>query len=157
MADQLFQTLPREIFDLISNDLDFLDLHSLRLTCLYFHKLIPTHTHVELLGAETTIPGLLTCVGCTRLRPTTKFGDEMVKELMAAGKNKAPERFCLECGRRPLPGLHRYGPGSRWREAGVPYVRCARCNEISQRLQDLVVRCGPCQARFESDLKSFLR
>jgi hypothetical protein len=63
-----FLALPTEIHTVIPS-LKFFDLHSLWLTCHYFHKLVPVPTHTGLLKHETTAIDFLACVGCTRLRP----------------------------------------------------------------------------------------
>ncbi|OBT61886.1 hypothetical protein VE03_08729 [Pseudogymnoascus sp. 23342-1-I1] len=136
-------TLPAEIHAAILTHLRFFDLHTLRFTNRYFHALIPPPTHADLLSAETLESGLLACVGCTRLRPIANFSPNMfIKKKMPRGA-QAHNRFCIECGHRPLPGVHRYTLGSRWRENGVPFVRCLRCEIIAEGLEDQTVRTCP--------------
>lgn len=55
---------------------------------------------------------------------------------MVAGGLKAHERFCNECGRRPLPGVHRHKLGARWTEYGMPYMRCSGCERIVNYLKE---------------------
>lgn len=132
--------LPQKIHIAILPHLQFLDLHTLRLVNHYFHALILPPTHAELLSAETTPKfDFLACVGCTRLRPVAKFAIKMSTKKKASGNAQAHNRFCIECGRRPLPGVHRYMLGSRWHEHGVPYARCKRCRVIARGPEDQTV------------------
>lgn len=104
--------LPTEMDLLILQHLSFFDLHSLRLTNHYFHALIPPPTHAELLDNEQSPfackNGLSACVGWTRLRPKASFSPKMFKMENRPGQPDARNRFCIECGRRPLPGPNRY-------------------------------------------------
>jgi hypothetical protein len=132
--------LPIEIHAEIFTNLCFPDLYSVRLINQYFHAIIPPPAHAELLTAETLDfareINTFACVGCTRLRPQATFSPKMVKRKKAAGGTEARNRFCIECGRRPLPGVHRYQLGSRWEEAGVLFVRCLRCTAITLGPED---------------------
>lgn len=141
--------LPPEIHAAILPHLQFLDLHTLRLVNHYFHALVLPPTHAELLSVEKT-PNFdfLACVGCTRLRPVASFSIKMFTKKKAPGGAQAHNRFCIECGRRPLPGVHRYMLGSRWQEYGVPYARCKRCRTIAQGPEDQAVPlCFSCYTR----------
>jgi hypothetical protein len=131
--------LPTEIHAVILTHLRFLDLHTLRLTNHYLHALIPLPSHAEFLTVETSGFDFLACVGCTRLRPTATFSPKMFKKKKAPGGSQAHNRFCFECGRRPLPGVHRYMLGSRWEEYGVPFARCLRCGSIARGPEDQAV------------------
>lgn len=131
--------LPTEIQIAIFTHLQLLDLHTLRLTNHYFHALIPPPTHPELLMIEMADFGFLTCVGCTRLRPEATFSSKMYKKKKVPGGTQAHNRFCIECGRRPLPGVHRYMLGSRWEEYGAPFARCLRCQRIARGPDDQAV------------------
>jgi hypothetical protein len=143
-----FLALPIEIHAAISSQLEFLELYTLRLTCHYFHSLIPPPTHDELLAIETTTFDFLACIGCTRLRPAATFSAKMVKKKKAPGGSQAHNRFCIECGRRPLPGVHRYTLGSRWEEHGVPFARCLRCRSIARAPDDKAVKlCLSCHGQ----------
>lgn len=55
----------------------------------------------------------------------------MFKKKKVPGGADALNRFCIECGRRPLPGVHRYTLGARWEEDGIPFARCHRCMMIA--------------------------
>jgi hypothetical protein len=57
----------------ISNNIPFLDLHTLRLTNHYFHALIPPATHAGFLNVEMSDFDFIACVGCTRLRHMAAF------------------------------------------------------------------------------------
>ncbi|KUJ08642.1 uncharacterized protein LY89DRAFT_676558 [Mollisia scopiformis] len=113
--------LPPEIHAAILPHLQFLDLHTLRLVNHYFHALVLPPSHTELLSAEKT----------------PKFDFLACKK--APGGAQAHNRFCIECGRRPLPGVHRYMLGARWEEHGVPYARCKRCKMIAKGPEDQAV------------------
>ncbi|OBT61335.1 hypothetical protein VE03_09536 [Pseudogymnoascus sp. 23342-1-I1] len=132
-------TLPTEIHAAILTHLQFFDLHALRWTNRYFHALLPPPTHAELLSAETLETGFLACVGCTRLRPVATFSSKMFIKKKVPGGTQAHNRFCIECGRRPLPGLHRYMLGSRWKENGAPFARCLKCKIIAKGPEDQAV------------------
>jgi hypothetical protein len=127
--------LPMEIHAAIFTNLCFPDLYIVRLINHYFYDMIPPPTHAELLTAETSDfareNNIFACVGCTRLCPEAVFSPKMVKRKKAAGGTEARNRFCIECGRRPLPGLHRYMLGARWEESGMLFVRCLRCTTIT--------------------------
>lgn len=132
--------LPTEIQDEIFTNLCFPDLYSVRLINHYFYDIIPPPAHADLLTAETLDfareINAFACVGCTRLRPQAAFSPKMVKKKRVAGGTEARNRFCIECGRRPLPGVHRYTRGQRWAEAGVLFVRCLRCTAIARGPED---------------------
>jgi hypothetical protein len=132
--------LPTEIHDEIFTNLCFPDLYSVRLINHYFYNIIAPPVHAELLTAETLDfareINAFACVGCTRLRPQAAFSPKMVKKKKVAGGTGARNRFCIECGRRPLPGVHRYHLGSRWEEAGMLFVRCLRCTAITLGPED---------------------
>jgi hypothetical protein len=130
--------LPPEIHAAIL-PLRFFDLHTLRLVNKYFYALIPPPIHAELLLAETLDFDFLACVGCTRLRPVATFSSKMFIKKKAPGGTQAHNRFCIECGHRPLPGTHRYMLGSRWKEDGVPFARCKRCTMIAKGPEDQAV------------------
>jgi Zn ribbon nucleic-acid-binding protein len=86
---------------------------------------------------------------------------EMARKKKAPGRKEA-HRFCFECGRRPLPGVHRYQLASRWEEYGVPFVRCTECRSIARapdnqplRLRgswDIVALCVSCDMLARQDM-----
>ena len=67
------------------------------------------------------------------------FSRNMFMKKKIPGGAQAHSRFCIECGRRPLPGVHRYTLGSRWKENGVPFVRCFSCKIVARALEDQTV------------------
>lgn len=150
--------LPTEIhLDIISR-LPLMDKHAFRLVNHHFNALIAAPTSAELLEMEMTeinsshLP-YATCVDCTRLRPLICFSGNMVTKKMTWGGFYADKRFCIECGRRPISGIHRHGLGNGWMEGdvqlvhtdaglevqcvgGVAYVRCSRCRDIGRAPPD---------------------
>jgi hypothetical protein len=97
---------------------------------------------------ETRSVGFLACVDCARLRPAAAFSTKMVKKRRAAGGIESHNRFCIECGLQPLPGIHRYTLDSRWEDHGVPFVRCLRCRSIARAPEDTAVKlCLSCNWR----------
>ncbi|CZT40884.1 uncharacterized protein RSE6_00555 [Rhynchosporium secalis] len=144
----LLLDLPTEIHAAVLPWLQFLDLQTLRMVNHYFQDLIdpvriPLPTHAELLSAEKTTRfkhRCFACVGCTRLRPISKFSKKMIRKGKAPGSGQAHSRFCIECGRRDLPGLHRYMLGSRWDDDDIPYVRCIRCKTIARGPEEKAVQ-----------------
>jgi hypothetical protein len=143
--------LPVELHLAIFTHLAFPDLQTLRLANHYFYALIPLPTHAQLLAMEKldfTYNKFFTCVGCTRLRPVSEFSSKMVKRKKGPQGTQAHNRFCLECGRRPLPGPHRYTSGDRWDESGVPFVRCRWCAKVAKAPADQDIElCLYCHTR----------
>lgn len=141
-------TLPTEMQDSILTHLPFLDLHTLRMTNHYFYNLIPPPTHNDLLEAEKSEIGLYACVGCMKLRRKECFSSNMTKKKKVLGGLEAHNRFCIECGRRPLPGEHQYTRGQRWDENGNPFVRCFKCQRTAQAPEDRSVQlCLSCHTQ----------
>lgn len=138
-------TLPVEIQAAITTYLEFFDLSTLRFANRYFYALVPAPTHAELLSAESLEPGFLACAGCTRLRPMATFSPKMTLSKKRAGGTQAHTRFCIECGRRPGPGEHRYTLGTRWKENEVPFVKCLSCKITAEGPKDQALRiCVSC-------------
>lgn len=80
----------------------------------------------------------LVCHGCVCLRPAEKFGDtERLGLDRMVGWWGLPRRFCLECGRRPLPGGNRYKAGDSWREEGKLWVRCGVCEGVKETTEGM--------------------
>ena len=73
----------------------------------------------------------------------------MIKRTHRAGGRKAKNRFCVECGKRDLPGVDRYQRGSRWEENGEVWLRCLDCLEFDRAPRGKgVQRCGSCHAAY---------
>ncbi|KAI9374710.1 hypothetical protein BJX61DRAFT_540514 [Aspergillus egyptiacus] len=150
-------SLPPELHLLITTHLPpFPDLQSLKLTCTYFHALIPPLTHPQLLSAELTDlatgKSLYACRYCLRLRPAERFADRMLKRRRGKRGKHAARRFCVECGLMPrgaagdrdergatgvdgrsggdVKGEARYGAGARIVVGGVGYVVCMECGRF---------------------------
>lgn len=140
-------TTPPEIQNKIIRYLETPDVHVLRLTSKYFYDIIPPPTHADLLAIEASLEiniDHFACVGCTKMVSLYKFSPSMVKKKKISGGSEARNRFCNDCGRRPLPGLHRWMLGNRWEEwdimhSYVPFVRCGRCGEIAQAPGDKAI------------------
>jgi hypothetical protein len=75
----------------------------------------------------------------------------MSNKKKAPGGTQAHNRFCIKCGRRPLPGVHRNMLGSRWEEYSVPFARCLRCISIARGQEDQTVRL--CLSCYTKDLE----
>ena len=140
----LITTIPAELILNITNNLRLVEVMLLRGVSRFFHNTIPSPTHQQLLEAETEkwagINGLLTCGGCLRLRDEGEFShkfmmpgigrNQLFYSGFLSGEVKAAQRFCHECGVRPLPGDFRYWRGSHYDDKhgknGL-MVRCKRC------------------------------
>ncbi|KAH6722905.1 hypothetical protein BKA61DRAFT_585472 [Leptodontidium sp. MPI-SDFR-AT-0119] len=140
--------LPTEMHNQIVRFLPLPDRWSLRQTNTHFAALISAHTHSDLLflereGAQAGFgprDTLLTCIGCTKLLRMSKFSPKMYSKKKARGGVQAGSRFCIECGKRPLPGTNRYQKGARWKEAGRPWVRCVKCGDVGEGSSDQAVQ-----------------
>jgi len=141
-------TIPVEIQTYIMGHLDIPGLQTLRLSCNYFYIIIPPPVHADLVAIEASLQGNIdyfACVGCTTIRPRAMFSPSMLKKKKTSGGSQACNRFCNECGRRPLPGLHRWTMGIRWEEddtrgSYVPFVRCLGCERIARAPADKAIR-----------------
>ncbi|KAL2823006.1 hypothetical protein BJX63DRAFT_3604 [Aspergillus granulosus] len=124
--------LPPELHLLILTHLTFPETTHLKLTCTYFHNLIPSLTHAELLTAECTDfaveRDLYACRYCLRLRSGDQFGDRMLHRRRGRRGRHAGRRFCVQCGLMPREGGEaRYGPGAKVVLRGGTYVLCKEC------------------------------
>lgn len=126
--------LPTEIHLLIIRDLFFRDRISLRMTCIYFHEIIPPLNLEDLLEAETSdyamMKDLYACRYCLRLLPTYEFADKMLRRRRSKHGPDAYKRFCVECGLEPRNGAARYGPGARITVQGAAHIICRLCREF---------------------------
>lgn len=140
----LITTIPAEFILNITNNLRLDEVILFPGVPGFFYNTIPPPTHQQLLKAETEkrahYYGLLTCGGCLRLRDRGEFSDKFMMpsdakyHLVCPGfrsrEVKAAQKFCHECGVRPLPGEFRYWLGSLFHdqlgEHGL-VVRCKRC------------------------------
>lgn len=136
--------MPAEPFDKIIGYLDVPDLQTLRLCCSRFFAIIAPPTHADLVTIERSLQnrrGHFACVGCTKIRPPAMFSPSMLKKKKALGGSQAHNRFCNDCGKRPLPGLHRWMLGNRWGEELIGgsymlFVRCSWCETIARAPAD---------------------
>lgn len=127
--------LPTELQDYVIQYLDFPDVIFLKMTCRRFNSLIRPLNHGELLKAEHSIYStdrrIYACRDCLRLRPASKFADNMLAAIRIKGRFlyfTAARRFCVECGVNPRNGATaRYSPGSHIVVQGVHYVICQTC------------------------------
>ncbi|KAK1139917.1 hypothetical protein N8T08_011078 [Aspergillus melleus] len=143
----LFMSLPTEIHLLILNLLLFPEVIHLKLTCTYFHTLIPRLNHNALIDAENTdfaaIQDIFACRYCLRLRPRSEFADRMVHRRRGRYGRDAGKRFCVDCGLKPRVGQPRYGPGAQIVVRGVSYVICLSCHDFRLGVFDLSYRLTP--------------
>ncbi|KAJ5614582.1 hypothetical protein N7528_008236 [Penicillium herquei] len=132
--------LPTEILLIVAHHLDAFSLIWLQRSCQLFRGIIPSPTHLDIIEAETTQFGtendLYACQDCLRLRPRTKFADNMVKRKKAKGGHNAKERWCVDCGINPRPGTNRYTAGNIITVLGEPYVICLRCRKFREGASD---------------------
>ena len=126
----IFSTLPAELHLAILSQLPLIDIYTLRLTSRQFYHLIKPPTVDDLITIESSSFArdhqLLTCGGCLRLRHYSAFSSDR-SYLPSSLRSR---RFCLDCGKRPLPGTHRYQEGASWHEDGVLLCRCRACKGI---------------------------
>lgn len=125
-----FVSLPTELHVCIISHLSLVDVYFLRLTNRHFYNLIRPPSVQDLIRLESTLWArdrlLVTCGGCLRLR----YGSQFSSDRSYLPSSLRGRRFCLECGRRPLPGSHRYQEGDKWHEDGSLMVRCRTCKGI---------------------------
>jgi ferredoxin len=138
-----FTALPPELHLLIAYFLPFpFNIH-LKLTCSYFHTLIPSLSHKELLITERTdyalIHDLYACRYCVRLRPASRFAERMLQRRRSKGARDARKRFCVDCGlmQRGEAEEARYGPGAQMVVQGVSCVLCIVCRRFDIGARDL--------------------
>ena len=145
----LMMKLPPEIHLAIADNLAFPDIVNLRNTSVYFHSLIKRLTHKELLEAEMSpfanLHHLYTCMDCVRLRPSSKFADNMRKGKKRKEGQEKHARFCVECGIRPKPRTSRYSPGTRIVVNGENKIMCISCHRYKNGVTDSMVKqCEDC-------------
>jgi hypothetical protein len=126
-------TLPVELQFMVAGYLSPRDSIYLKLTCHHFHTIIPPLTYHQLLEAKTPWFGreerYCACGDCLRLRPTSKFADNMLFTSWNkwTGLPKDKKRFCVECG---LKG--RYARNSHIAMGGVHHVFCDVCGQLEE-------------------------
>lgn len=139
-----FLDLPPELHALITEFLPICDLLQLKLTCGYFHDLIPPPSHDQLLQAESTDwarhRDLYACRYCLRLRPACRFADRMLRRRRSRRGSDSGKRFCVECGLRPRRGTARYGPGAQITVQGIFFVLCLSCQQFQPGARDRLGR-----------------
>ena len=123
--------LPTELHDEIISLLSFPEVIRLKLSCRYFHSLIPAPTHQQLLDAEQTFyalrRNLFACQTCIRLRPGARFISIMRMNKMMRGGKEASHRICLDCA------AIRYARGDHIVLGTQVFMICARCLELKSR------------------------
>ncbi|KAI9043940.1 F-box domain protein [Aspergillus affinis] len=146
-----FMSLPTELHLLILNLLLFPDLIHLKLTCTYFHTLIPPLSHSALIDAENTdlavFKDVFACRYCLRLRPRSEFADRMLHRRRGRYGRDAHNRFCVDCGLQPRVGRPRYCPGAQIVMQGISYVICLTCHDFRLGVRDSVGRSVKAECR----------
>lgn len=166
MASTRHPTRPLELHTAIAAHLSFPDILNLKYTNRYLSALIPPLAHSELLEAEKTplssfargtgilsTPEYYACKDCLRLRPKSKFADNMTKGGRGCKGSTAFTRFCLDCGLNPKPGTTRYTRGSIILVGGRKFVLCAECVRFKPAVAKSVVdkrRCHDCWDRTQA-------
>lgn len=126
-------TIPLELQLSFAWHLDPMSRHLLCSVNSNFRNLLPQLAHRQLLVAENSTYArnhhIQTCRVCLRLRPNDCFAaDRLTKfDSLLCG-----DRFCIDCGSRPLTKIPEedYGRSpfcARWNIDGKRYGRCARC------------------------------
>lgn len=143
-------SFPAELKLLIIAELGIEDKLRLRLVCHTFYSFIPKPTRGDLVLLWDSIFGrqnnLQVCFSCRRLRPKSAFSTEIRTNLgfrrqSIRSNGLLGNRFCNECGSRPLPGIHRYQLGEIWHQDGMSYLRCTRCEECKPFTTKTRARC----------------
>ena len=140
-------TLPTELQLEISSHLSFLSTLFLRGTNRHFLSVIPAPSREDLLNAEDTSEAttlkVLYCNPCHRLRHKDQFGRGRMRERSNSKNNvagrKKLNRFCCDCGARPLTGTmedaFKYSKGNKWtckikgEDVETTFVGCNKCGE----------------------------
>ena len=141
MEPASFLGLPAELHGRVIDNLSFPDNVSLKATCRYFRDLV-VFGHAEQLKAESTpyaiSRDLYACSGCSRLRHSRKFADNMLKRRRRRNGPGAHGRFCVECGTTPREGTcsTRYTPGAHIQLRGAHHVICLDCRRFSEGAMD---------------------
>lgn len=136
-----FLGLPIELHGQVIDNLSFPDNVSLKATCRYFSDLI-IFEHAEQIKAESSLYAFLkdlyACCGCSRLRFSHKFADNMLKKKRRRGEPEASRRFCIECGTAPQgeKSSTRYCPGAHIQIQGVHHVICLDCRHFARGVSD---------------------
>lgn len=161
-------TLPLELLFDILDDVSYNDVQAFRRTSHHFFSILPPPMDTHLEKARSSLYAadgkLLACAGCLRLLPQWKFARRMISEAAAREYNYLDEaevfryiavkktavnttdlprrdRFCIECGRRDLPGPYRYQLGDQWEDHYLHwYVRCEKCKKINRAALDIKLR-----------------
>ncbi|KAF2664726.1 hypothetical protein BT63DRAFT_460219 [Microthyrium microscopicum] len=155
--------LPLELQEEIIGHLPFPAVVILKMTCAYFNGIIKPLTHQQLLDAEETDICKQTdsyaCRYCLRLRPASKFADNMLKRRKSRYGGDVHRRFCIGCGIQSVPGSTRYSRGSQIFIGGVCHVICFRCGIFKKGATEdkTQSKCLLCLADFERDNLNRLR
>lgn len=150
MAESTLFDLPAEIHQLIIQSLDLPCLIRLKMTCRHFNALIPPLSVEQMMEVEVSAFGrqndLYTCRDCMRLRPRTRFADNMVKKKRARSGVDAGKRFCVDCGINPRRGTTRYTRGSNIIIQGEQYVICRSCGSFRAAAVEGSRNAGECRS-----------
>lgn len=144
-----FLGLPIELHGQVIDSLSFPDNVSLEATCRYFRDLI-VFNHTEQIKAESCSyaisKDLYSCCGCSRLRFSHKFADQMLKKKRQRGGPEARRRFCIECGTTPQgeKSSTRSPPRTHIQIQGVHHVVCLECRRFATGATDRDGRNTPC-------------
>ncbi|KAF2838156.1 hypothetical protein M501DRAFT_1017180 [Patellaria atrata CBS 101060] len=140
--------LPPEIQLTIIDQLDPVGKLNLRITSRYYYDTIKPLTPNELLQTEKSDwaikNGLLRCMDCKRLRPSSCFADSMRKGKKGRNGLEPEKRFCIDCGVHPKFGRNRYTPGSEIEINTQRWVICKVCNLFMKLAFRGTGRCQDC-------------
>lgn len=154
-------TLPPEIQLLIVDQLGKYSAHawarqSLRQMSRHFRTFLRLNNQEWFIIERAEIADseqLLFCVPCQRPRRHFRFSPRMRSGPKSRGNlwlTPYGNRFCIECGIRPLTGtrddVHKYGKGNEWEQDGITFVRCLKCGQCARRRWRWVGECIVCDA-----------
>ncbi|CAF9906210.1 MAG: hypothetical protein ALECFALPRED_002160 [Alectoria fallacina] len=122
--------LPAELLQAIADNLDIEEYLNLRRSCpLAWFSLKPPALSLLLeleFSAFAIEHKVLACHLCCRLRPLSKFADDIVHR--GVHKRSRPERFCIECG---ISGGFKGYSWDDWAMVnGEMHARCPVCREL---------------------------
>lgn len=121
--------LPPELLQTIADNLDIEDYMNLRRSYPQFWRSLKPPALSPLLELEFSAFAIehkvLVCHICCRLRPVSKFADDIVHR--GVYKPSRPERFCIECGIRS--GFEGYGRDDWGILNGEMHAICPVCRE----------------------------
>ena len=127
--------LSSELHLIIIDNLNPVDATCLKLTNRYFYTTIKPHLEfgkkermAQILNDEAKERKYVTCPGCERIRPETKYTDAVYDWTLTSRRRSFRPKmnyFCIECGIKSR--LKGYKLGTRIIVQGQQHVLCLKC------------------------------